>query len=138
VGSRTQGGGCWNLADRRWEGHKVLAAVCPNAGRRLAHCLQRFELAMTGSPLGAPPRGGLPFHPGADAPEWVQNCAGRVYLDATGQWWCVSEQPCRASDPPGTTCLVFMSEQVVRRVLTFPQDWRALCAADLEVVSWQR
>jgi hypothetical protein len=76
--------------------------------------------------------------PGAELPEWVRECPGRAYLDAAGKWWCVSERPCRESDPADMTCLVFMSEGTVRRVLNFPEDWRRLTAAELQAVSWQR
>ena len=71
-------------------------------------------------------------------PAWVMDCPGVAFLDSKGAWWCVSERPCRAMDPPGMRCLVFMSEAVVRRVLCFPLGWRHLTAEQLEALSWQR
>jgi hypothetical protein len=73
-----------------------------------------------------------------DLPEWIRACQGRVYVDAVGRRWCVSERPRRQDDPPPKTCLVFMSEHVVRRVLHFPPDWRLRSDTELEAMSWQR
>lgn len=71
-------------------------------------------------------------------PTWVTDCPGVAFLDSKGVWWCVSERPCRAMDPPDKRCLVFMSEGVARRVLWFPSGWRHLTPEQLETLSWQR
>jgi len=57
----------------------------------------------------------------------------------SGLYWTVSEVDGR--DIPGARgprCLVFQSENAIRRVWCCPSDWRTLGDADLAALSWQR
>jgi len=84
------------------------------------------------------PSAATSIHQDTEPPPWMRTCRGRAYRDSTGKWWCVTERPCRESDPPDMTCLIFMSDNAARRVLDFPPDWRTRSAADLEAIGWRR
>jgi hypothetical protein len=69
-------------------------------------------------------------------PEWVRSCGGRVFVDAAGDVWCVSER--RTSPEGDATSLVFMAQHAARRVRVFPRNWASLSDAELEAISWRR
>jgi hypothetical protein len=52
-----------------------------------------------------------------------------------GHVWRVSEVPYASYDRRGQTCLIFENEQVVRRVRTFPSDWRTRSDDELYALS---
>jgi hypothetical protein len=52
--------------------------------------------------------------------------------------WFVGERPARTSDIGRAPHLVFESEGVIRRVRTFPADWRDLSDFELWELSWAR
>jgi hypothetical protein len=54
----------------------------------------------------------------------------RRLLRIAGVLWTVYEVPGAA--------LVFESEAVVRRVSTYPPDWRTIADADLYALSWSK
>ena len=66
------------------------------------------------------------------APMWNDPTAVH-FVDGKGVWWRVIE---RATDTlpgaRGSHCLIFMCEAIVRRVWTYPADWRALSSTGLE------
>lgn len=57
----------------------------------------------------------------------------RVFPDAKGVRWVVYEL-----GPPGERSLIFMSNDTVRRVRTYPTDWDRCTVAELEALSWAR
>jgi hypothetical protein len=68
-----------------------------------------------------------------------QVVARRSYIDADGLAWEVREVV--GTDVPGArgpSCLVFESAVVIRRVWTFPDDWRQMSTEDLARLSWER
>ena len=61
------------------------------------------------------------------------------FLDTLGVRWRVMERDSRRD--PGTRgdrCLIFVSNEAVRRVWIYPVGWRELPAAALAALSWQR
>jgi hypothetical protein len=52
-----------------------------------------------------------------------------------GVRWVVRELG--ADQPDGIGCLVFESDAMVRRVRTFPSDWRDLDSIGLLALSWK-
>jgi hypothetical protein len=81
-----------------------------------------------------PPRGELP--PGTVARSRERE--SRTFKDRDGVWWRVFELPAhRTPDARWERCLIFESEQIVRRVRAFPDDWYTLSAAELEALSWR-
>lgn len=61
------------------------------------------------------------------------------FLDTLGVRWRVTERDSRRD--PGTRgdrCLIFASNEAVRRVWIYPVGWRELSAAALAALSWQR
>jgi hypothetical protein len=68
----------------------------------------------------------------ADGAERAAGRPRRWIRDANGVEWDVREIDCRQTPGAlGPSCLIFDSEQVVRRVWSFPADWTALPDADL-------
>jgi hypothetical protein len=64
-----------------------------------------------------------------DAPDAVH------FVDGGGIAWRVVD--CAGARVPGSRgprCLIFLSEGLVRRVWSFPPDWRALSPAGLEAL----
>lgn len=62
-----------------------------------------------------------------------------TFTGLDGTWWRVYET--EGSAVPGSRgarCLCFDSAWVIRRVWTFPDNWRELSAKDLDALSWQR
>lgn len=59
------------------------------------------------------------------------------FVDADRITWTVTERDSRR-DPgaPADRCLVFASENAIRRVWVYPSRWRELSAAELEALSW--
>jgi len=51
--------------------------------------------------------------------------------------WMVWERPARDSDIEQSTHLVFESEECVRRVRNFPENWRELEPNELYELSWR-
>ena len=66
--------------------------------------------------------------------------AGRRFRDPdSGLFWSVAEVDGRTiPGARGPRCLVFQSENAIRRVWCYPEDWRALGDADLTALSWQK
>jgi hypothetical protein len=60
----------------------------------------------------------------------------REFLDADGARWRVYEQPVSDYDRRRGTSLIFASEAAVRRVRSFPPDWRSLSDDELARLSW--
>ena len=61
------------------------------------------------------------------------------YIDAENLEWRVRERD--AQHDPGASsasCLVFDSVQAMRRVWSYPSDWRTLGDTGLEALSWGR
>jgi len=65
--------------------------------------------------------------------------AGMTFLDATGLLWTVTER--NAENVPGSRglrCLIFASDEAVRRVWVYPAGWRDLLTTSLIALSWSR
>ena len=62
----------------------------------------------------------------------------RGFDDARGRRWIVYERPQGIGHYPVRSYLFFESVRVVRRVRTYPHDWRALDVPALERLSWAR
>ena len=62
----------------------------------------------------------------------------RAYSEpATGERWCVREAaPSTLPGHEGARCLIFASDMILRRVWTYPADWRRLSPAELVALSW--
>jgi len=59
------------------------------------------------------------------------------YLDRHQVGWRVTERDARRD--PGSRadrCLIFASEDAVRRVWTYPPTWRTMSDRELEALSW--
>ena len=68
------------------------------------------------------------------APLWDAPDAVR-FVDGEGLGWRVVE--CAAAHVPGSRgprCLIFLSEGLVRRVWSFPPEWRTLAPVALEAL----
>jgi hypothetical protein len=78
----------------------------------------------------ARPRGTAPR---ADAVDGVE------FLDAANVHWRVTERDA-TGDPGarGERCLIFTSDEAVRRVWDYPPGWRDLAADALAALSWRR
>ena len=64
---------------------------------------------------------------------------GHEFQDSAGVAWRVFELPAgSAGTVSWSACLIFESDNAVRRVRQFPPHWSALSALDLERVSWGR
>jgi hypothetical protein len=65
--------------------------------------------------------------------------AGMTFLDETGLLWTVTER--NAENVPGSRgprCLIFASDEAVRRVWVYPAGWRDLLTTSLIELSWSR
>ena len=62
----------------------------------------------------------------------------RAFDDARGRRWIVYERPQGIGHYPVRSYLFFESTDVMRRVRTYPHDWRALDVPALERLSWER
>ncbi len=61
------------------------------------------------------------------------------FFDDDGMLWHVAEHDGRQVPvSQGDQCLVFRSDNVVRRVWDYPPGWRDLAAMSLAAVSWHR
>jgi hypothetical protein len=60
----------------------------------------------------------------------------RVFFDADGTRWHVSERPFADYDRRRGASLIFASDAAVRRVRDYPADWHTLSDADLLALSW--
>lgn len=84
-------------------------------------------------------RGARPLDADASrAPLWDAADA-LCFRDADGVAWRVVE--CEARHVPGACgdrCLVFLSENVVRRVWDFPRDWRTMPPQALDALTLRR
>ena len=64
---------------------------------------------------------------------------GHEFQDSAGVAWRVFELPAgSAGKASWSACLIFESDNAVRRVRQYPPHWSALSALDLERVSWER
>ena len=54
------------------------------------------------------------------------------FIDSAGVPWRVVDY---APNEEAAHCLIFLSESIVRRVRTFPTDWRQLAPAALEALT---
>ncbi|HET9013697.1 MAG TPA: hypothetical protein VFN38_17860 [Gemmatimonadaceae bacterium] len=61
----------------------------------------------------------------------------RVFVDADGTRWQVSERPFSDYDRRHGLSLIFASDAAVRRVRTYPADWASLSDDDLLALSWK-
>ena len=61
---------------------------------------------------------------------------GRDFSDASGTVWRVYERP--AIGQHQTTSLIFESTTALRRVKSYPSNWRSLSPDALERLSWER
>jgi len=71
------------------------------------------------------------------ASDWLQTArraARQIFVE--GMPWLVYELPPAPFDRRSATSLVFETENTVRRVRTFPADWRTLSDDDLFALSW--
>jgi hypothetical protein len=68
----------------------------------------------------------------ADAP-------AALYRDSSGRLWRVREIAApRGPWARGASCLLFESDDMIRRVWHYPTGWDRLSDADLEALSWRR
>lgn len=59
------------------------------------------------------------------------------YVDAQNVEWRVRERDAqRDHGAPSASCLVFDSIATIRRVWSYPSNWRTLDTAGLEALSW--
>ena len=84
--------------------------------------------------MSARERGVSDPHPPAPNAAVAESAGGAVaFVGADGIAWRVVE--CEAAHVPGARgprCLIFFSDNVVRRVWDYPATWRALTLAALE------
>jgi len=76
-------------------------------------------------------------HDRTSANEWLQaarRAARQIIVEGTS--WLVYELPPAPFDRRSSTSLVFETESAVRRVRTFPADWRSLGDEALFELSW--
>jgi hypothetical protein len=69
--------------------------------------------------------------------EWLRvarRTAREIFVD--GMPWLVYELPPAPFDRRSSPSLVFETESTVRRVRSYPADWRQLSDADLFALSW--
>lgn len=62
---------------------------------------------------------------------------GRIFRDAEGVEWCVTEERFGEYDRRRGASLIFSSESVVRRVRDYPAEWRGLSEVALLALSWK-
>lgn len=62
----------------------------------------------------------------------------RTIVDALGRVWFVREMPAPSYDRRGARTLVFVTDEVMRRVREFPSDWQSLSDAELYELSLHR
>lgn len=60
----------------------------------------------------------------------------RVFHDADGICWTVSERDPDPYDRRSTPSLVFASDTIIRRVRQYPSDWHSLSDEALARLSW--
>jgi hypothetical protein len=61
----------------------------------------------------------------------------RIFLDADGTRWQVSERPFADYDRRRGLSLIFASESAVRRVREYPAGWFLLSDEELSALSWK-
>jgi hypothetical protein len=61
----------------------------------------------------------------------------RVFVDADGIRWQVSERPFADYDRRRGLSLIFASDAAVRRVREYPANWFALSDEELSALSWK-
>jgi hypothetical protein len=61
----------------------------------------------------------------------------RVFMDADGTRWQVSERPFADYDRRRGLSLIFASESAVRRVREYPAAWFLLSDEELSALSWK-
>lgn len=61
----------------------------------------------------------------------------RVFVDAEGTRWQVSERPFADYDRRRGLSLIFASDAAVRRVREYPDDWSSLSDEELIALSWK-
>ncbi|HEY7237206.1 MAG TPA: hypothetical protein VH539_23825 [Gemmatimonadaceae bacterium] len=69
--------------------------------------------------------------------EWLRaarSAARQIFVEGTP--WLVYELPPAPFDRRSTPSLVFEAEHTVRRVRTFPTDWRSFSDQELFELSW--
>lgn len=62
----------------------------------------------------------------------------RTIVDPSGAVWFVREMHAPSYDRRGAASLVFVSDEVMRRVRDYPPDWRSLTDHELYAVSLRR
>jgi hypothetical protein len=86
-----------------------------------------------GAQQGEPTRAALVSH--------TEESMGAVvpvsFTAGDGVRWTVRELTMSGLEPPDTPCLVFDSDSIIRRVRTYPADWRDLDATSLLTLSWK-
>jgi hypothetical protein len=70
------------------------------------------------------------------AREAAQEELSRQYRAADFSCWSVTEIAGNVLARPGQRCLIFASADAVRRVWSYPAEWRELSDAELEALSW--
>jgi hypothetical protein len=84
------------------------------------------------------PRPRVVVHDHSSAFEWLHSArrtARQIIVD--GVPWLVYELPPAPFDRRSTPSLVFEAESTVRRVRTYPDDWRTLSDEALSELSWK-
>ena len=61
----------------------------------------------------------------------------RVFVDADGTRWQVSERPFADYDRRRGLSLIFASDAAVRRVREYPGNWHSLTDDELIALSWK-
>jgi hypothetical protein len=61
----------------------------------------------------------------------------RIFMDADGTRWQVSERPFADYDRRRGLSLIFASESAVRRVREYPASWFLLSDEELSALSWK-
>jgi len=64
--------------------------------------------------------------------------AGAREVAMDGVLWFVYEMPASSLDRRASPSLIFESEETVRRVRVYPENWRELSDVDLFALSWAR
>ena len=62
----------------------------------------------------------------------------RVIVDSEGRTWIVREMPPGTYDRRGAPSLVFVTDDVMRRVRNYPADWHGRSDAELYEISFRR
>jgi hypothetical protein len=122
----------------RWRAQRVRAAAADTraavAAARLVRSAARAEAGPEGAVRwcgagdSADPAAALPFHA----------AHARTFRAADHCAWSVHEAvPGAVEWARGARCLIFHSALGIRRVWTYPADWRSLTDAELEALSWR-